>query len=658
MAKVFLFLTLVIFDSAFGFSCVKEDDVCYGSLEIDYSFTMIDPVNGPVYAKDRSLFTVDGDEEVPIECVNTADGWNLTTTNLLTANGKMPGPNIVVYKDQKITIKVKNKLMNEAITMHWHGIDQFGSPAMDGVAFVTQCPILPGQHFIYTFRPRFAGTYWYHSHVGIQREMGLYGAFIVLRRDDDIPPERQYIMQLQEWNHLYDPVARFKANLKGAGNDQKSILINGKGEFNGNNAPLENFIVDRTKSHVFRVIHVGSADTMLLSVPGLKLIVKETDGFPVEPKVVDQIIILPAERYDFELDLQNACQNNYKIIVKILTGSDLKESQNIKGLALLRVTGVSSGNSLGSSRHLLKDTSHLSSRKEGQREIESQNAKCCENRRKNTRTVLNCPFEIYPNSPEKTCVPVSELKSTFTESNVQETRNSETFFLNFAFVGGPSINGRKFIPPTIAALLEPDEVDTKCEGCVDESPCSCTHTIDLSYEKEIIMVFLNLGKGGSLNHPIHMHGHTFEVLKMAFPKVEKDSTGIDTLVPNEDIQCNKNLPNNESNCNNAYWRDESWNDYKLIPGINLNNPVRKDTLLVPMGGYAIIRIIADNPGVWFMHCHIDSHMMNGMALMLYEAIDNIPELPNLPTCRSFDNKDDGMDGESKSRQTRRYKSEL
>ncbi|XP_062575775.1 uncharacterized protein LOC134237656 [Saccostrea cucullata] len=601
---------------------------------------MIDPLNGPVYAKDRSLFTVDGDKEVPTECVNTADGWNLTTTNLLTANGKMPGPNIVVYQNQKIIIKVKNKLMNE-----------FGWPAMD----VTQCQILPGQHFICTFQPRFAGTYWYHSHVGIQREMGLYGAFIVLRRNDDIPPERQYIMQLQEWNHLYDPVTQLKANLQGAGNDQNSILINGKGEFNGNNAPL--FVVDKTKSHVFRVIHVGSADTMLLSVPGLKLKVKETDGFPVEQKVVDQIIILPNERYDFELDLQTACQNNYKIIVKILTGSNLKENPNIKGLAILRVTGVSSGNSLESSGHL-KDTSHLSGRKEGQREIESQDAKCRENRREKTKTVLNCPFQTYPNSPEKTCVPVSELKTTFKEPNEKVLRSSDTFFLNFAFVGGPSINGRKFIPPTTAALLEPEAVDRKCEGCGDENSCSCTHTIELSYNKEIIMIFLNLGKGGRKNHPIHMHGHTYEVLKMAFPKVEKDSTGTDTLIPNEDIQCSKTLPNDESNCNNAQWKNETWNNYKLIPGINLDNPVRKDTLLVPMGGYAVIRIIADNPGVWFMHCHVDSHMMNGMALMLYEAIDHIPELPNLPTCRSFDNEGDEMDGESKSRHDWRHKSEL
>ena len=150
------------------------------------------------------------------------------------------------------------------------------------------------------------------------------------------------------------------------------------------------------------------------------------------------------------------------------------------------------------------------------------------------------------------------------------------------------------------------------------------------------MVLSNMGSGSIMTNPIHMHGHTYEVLKMGFPTVTE--TG--KLIPNENILCNSNLPNSKSQCNNATWRNESWRDYRNIPGINLHDPVRKDAIAVPCGGYAIIRIWATNPGVWIMHYHIDRHMIEGMALMLNESFDQITEtdIPKgLPTCHSFKN---------------------
>ena len=189
-----------------GFVCEKNANPCVTSLVIDYGFTMLDSENGPVYADNRRLHAVKNNSiEVPIENVITANGWNATQP-LLTANKSMPGPTIFLYENQIITVVVQNNLVNEPVTIHWHGIDQLGWPAMDGVAFVTQCPILPGQFFNYTFQPRFGGTYWYHSHVGNQRDMGLFGALIVLKRDEKVPLERQHIIQLHEWNHLYGAI--------------------------------------------------------------------------------------------------------------------------------------------------------------------------------------------------------------------------------------------------------------------------------------------------------------------------------------------------------------------------------------------------------------------------------------------------------------------
>jgi len=75
---------------------------------------------------------------------------------------------------------VWNKLLTEAISVHWHGMYQRGNYYMDGSSYVTQCPIWPLQKFTYRFIAEPAGTHWYHSHQGTQKIDGLYGSFNVI----------------------------------------------------------------------------------------------------------------------------------------------------------------------------------------------------------------------------------------------------------------------------------------------------------------------------------------------------------------------------------------------------------------------------------------------------------------------------------------------
>lgn len=578
---------------------------------------MNDPDTGPVFAKNGKLYSAkQPDKEVAIENVISADGWN-TTLKLITANQSMPGPPIFLYENQKITIIVQNNLLNEAITIHWHGIDQLGWPAMDGVAFVTQCPILPGQYFNYTFQPRFSGTYWYHSHVGNQRDMGLFGAFIVLEHNEVIPIKNQHLVMLQEWNHLYGSTTMLKANLERAFIQPHSILINGKGDFENNNAPLQVYEVNRhfREKHLFRIIGVGSKGPLLFSVPGIPLKVKATDGYPVRDKQVDKIIIYPAERYDIELNLDRVTnyKPEYNITVHSLEGIFLEKQKNIIGRGLIKITSSST------SVYTWVPTYGL--------------------------TVLNCPFELYFREPTYVyrCIPVSSLTSLPSKKKfdlLKRSHESFTYFLNFGFPGKTeysSINGRKFIWPTVSALSQSSELDTSCDECNNENSCKCTHSLTLKSGAEIIMVLSNIGNGASISHPIHIHGHTFEVLKMGFPSLSPQNSS--RLDHNNDLVCNSQLANDASECNDARWRNLVWwLNYTLIPGINLYNPVRKDTVIVPYGGYTIIRYWATNPGVWFMHCHIDKHMVEGMALMLNESFENLHDLPkDMPTCHSFKN---------------------
>ena len=104
-------------------------------------------------------------------------------------NDQLPGPTIIGYKNQRVRIDVTNNHGKEAITLHWHGQHVNGSnhsqnQYSDGVPFVTQCPILPSDSFVYDFRFYPAGTYWYHSHQYDERSNGMYGGLIVLDPDE------------------------------------------------------------------------------------------------------------------------------------------------------------------------------------------------------------------------------------------------------------------------------------------------------------------------------------------------------------------------------------------------------------------------------------------------------------------------------------------
>lgn len=609
----FLFILQIIHISV-CFKCDEKVPHCVTSLIIDNSFTMIDKEKGLLYTQNRKVLSVSSGEEVDVNSVITADGWNITR-KLITANGTMPGPDIIVHQNQKITIIVYNHLLSEEVSIHWHGIEQFGTPAMDGVPFVTQCPILPGQTFNYTFTPRIGGTYFYHSHTGVQFEMGLFGAFVVLRDRDRTPLERQKIVQLQEWNHLHDPETILKSlnhvdtkadpinYFKGS----HSVLINGRGEFDNNMAPLTVFRFDANKTYLLRVISATSNKFFLFSIPGIKLTVKETDGDEISPITVDKIIIYPGERYDVELNLQSVPEGLYNITVNLLVDRTLEVKGENGGFAMVYVT-----NSINSSATILTDSD-------------------------NPEVVLNCPFLIYPNKPNFTCVPVSQLESMDLDNEIHVNKKSNktvTHFLNFSFRGlkQSAVNGRIFHNPSVAALIQPDEVDVSCPGCDAENYCTCSYSVNLEAGAEIILVMSNLGKDFLDTHPIHIHGHKFQILRMSLSSVT--STG--DVIPTNDIRCSETLSNEDSFCYRAKWDNTTWNDLSNIPHIDLQKGVRKDTIVLPAGGYVVARIWATNPGVWFLHCHASRHLFEGMAVMLNESFEHVENLPaDIPICKSF-----------------------
>ncbi len=111
-------------------------------------------------------------------------------------NGLLPGPEIRVTEGATLQVTINNGLPAQT-TIHWHG--QPVPNAMDGVPNVTQPPIEEGQSFIYTFVPPATGTYFYHSHVGIQLDRALSGPLIVEPAREELSYDREFVLMLDDW---------------------------------------------------------------------------------------------------------------------------------------------------------------------------------------------------------------------------------------------------------------------------------------------------------------------------------------------------------------------------------------------------------------------------------------------------------------------------
>ncbi|MCK6370801.1 MAG: multicopper oxidase domain-containing protein, partial [Gammaproteobacteria bacterium] len=119
-------------------------------------------------------------------------------------NGSVPGPLLRWREGDEVRIRVTNRLAAPT-SVHWHGL--LVPAAMDGAPGFSFAGIDPGGTFEYRFRLRQSGTYWYHSHSGLQEQTGHYGPLVILPRDPRaIGAERDHVVVLSDWTDE-DPVA-------------------------------------------------------------------------------------------------------------------------------------------------------------------------------------------------------------------------------------------------------------------------------------------------------------------------------------------------------------------------------------------------------------------------------------------------------------------
>jgi CopA family copper-resistance protein len=250
-------------------------------------------------------------------------------------NGSVPGPTLRLREGDTVTLNVTNH-MSEPTSIHWHGLRL--PAAMDGVPGLVFPGIMPGKTFVYRFPVVQTGTYWYHSHSGMQEQTGLYGPLILEAKSPaSRAQQREYVILLSDWTDE-DPMA-IVSNLKMQGDyynyHQRTLGTFAKdASRKGLGATLASWsmwgrmrmsptdIMDVTgATYTFlvngmppaanwtglfepgervrlRFINGSSMSTFDVRIPGLPLQVVAADGSDVEPVHVDQFRIGVAETYD------------------------------------------------------------------------------------------------------------------------------------------------------------------------------------------------------------------------------------------------------------------------------------------------------------------------------------------------------------------------
>lgn len=139
--------------------------------------------NGPMRSVAR-LRGPDGPADVSLTLRTAFERTNVAghRQRVYTVNGSSPGPTVFAEQGDVVKVVLKNRNISAGTSLHWHGIDVPNGE--DGVAGVTQNAVLPGGQFVYRFRARDAGTYWYHSHQYSERQVtqGLLGAVVITPR--------------------------------------------------------------------------------------------------------------------------------------------------------------------------------------------------------------------------------------------------------------------------------------------------------------------------------------------------------------------------------------------------------------------------------------------------------------------------------------------
>jgi FtsP/CotA-like multicopper oxidase with cupredoxin domain len=237
-------------------------------------------------------------------------------------NGGLVAPTLRATAGDKLNVSLTNSL-TEATSIHWHGVAL--QNAADGVPGLTQQAIKPGAEYAYQFRVDTPGTYWYHSHVEMQRARGLYGALIIDDPKEPLHYDKEWVVVLDDWVDGFGqtPDSILTALSAGMGmsgmsgktmDSSSPVLMNSKSVYLGGDAgdvkiPVhlmngrassnpETFAAKPGDRIRLRIINAAGDTAYRVGIPGQQLLLTHTDGFPTKPENVDAVVLGMGERID------------------------------------------------------------------------------------------------------------------------------------------------------------------------------------------------------------------------------------------------------------------------------------------------------------------------------------------------------------------------
>lgn len=503
-------------------------------------------------------------------------------------------PTLTFTEGDTAEIYVHNEL-NEETSLHWHGL--FLPNQYDGVPNLTQMPIKPHTTHLYRFKIIQHGTHWYHSHTGLQEQIGMYGSMILNKQNEPIIPTIPLI--LSEWTDLNpNSVHRMLHNAtdwfaiqKGTTQSYSEAIKQGyfktkvKNEWKRMTAMdvsdvyYNQFLINGKNENQFsqfkagdkvrlRISNGGASTYFWLNYAGGKITVVASDGNDVEPVEVDRLIVAVSETYDVIVTIPA----NEKAFEFLVTSEDRTKSASIflgsgdkikakampklkyfEGMKMMNGMMKMNGDldDMGMSMSLNQMDMNTVMYPEITGEISEKS-----NTEKDTESMKGHDMK--------------EMKMD--ESQYNSNEMSDIVTLNYSLLKSPS--------KTTLPSAPYKELNFELSGNMNRYVWSMNNKVVSESDKILIKkgenVRMIIHNGSMMRHPMHLHGHDFRVLN-------------------------------------------GQGDYSPMKNIIDIMPMETDTL----------EFAATESGDWFFHCHILYHMMVGMGRVFsYENSPANPEIPN------------------------------
>ncbi|CDP08653.1 unnamed protein product [Coffea canephora] len=522
------------------------------------------------------------------------------TWDIVTINGMFPGPVIYAQEDDRVIVRVTNETPYNA-TIHWHGVRQRLSCWSDGPSYITQCPIQSGQTFTYEFTlVQQKGTLLWHAHFSWLRAT-VYGAIVVYPKTGVpypfIYPYEEHIILLGEF-WLRDLVQLEQSVIASGGGPPPAdaYTINGHPGPNYNCSTNDVYKIDVVpgKTYLLRLISASLNTEHFFAIANHKLTIVEADAEYTKPFTTDHVMLGPGQTLNV-LVTANQPIAKYSMTMGPYMSARNVPFQTITSTAYFQYLGALP-NSLSSPAPVptFNDNLAVKTVMDGLRSLNG---------------TPSVPKEIDQNLFITIGLNVQKCTSRNPQQNCQGLNGG---------VMAASMNNISFIKPNIS-LLEayyrkingyftedfpgaPFKFYDFVNGApnnapVDTNSLNGSRTYVLEYGTRVQLILQDTGTVTTENHPIHLHGFSFHVIGYGTGNYNPDTANF-----------------------------------------NLVDPPYLNTIGVPVGGWAAVRFLADNPGVWFMHCHLEIHLSWGLSVVFIVKngqgpLQTLPHPPaDLPRC--------------------------